>query len=59
MTRLQEVPEHMPPGQPNDKPPLPGHEPIREPPRPDSPPPIPPQEPPPGLTGSSRSMAGR
>jgi hypothetical protein len=30
-----------------DKPPMPGHEPIKEPPDPDAPAPIPPEEPPP------------
>lgn len=31
-----------------EKPPMPGHEPIQEPPNPQAPPEIPPQEPPPG-----------
>lgn len=31
-----------------EKPPMPGHEPIKEPPNPQAPPEVPPQEPPPG-----------
>lgn len=45
----QQPPDRVPPGHPSEPPPMPGHEPVREPPRPDSPEPVPEQEPPPGM----------
>lgn len=45
---MQLPPDVSPMDVPREPPPMPGHEPVREPPRPDSPSPVPEQEPPPG-----------